>query len=41
MKDAKDLVDGAPKMVKEGVKKAEADEMKKKLEEAGAVVELK
>ncbi len=41
LKDAKDLVDGAPKMVKEGVKKAEAEEMKKKLEEAGAKVTLK
>ena len=41
LKEAKDLVDGAPKMVKEGVKKADAEEMKKKLEEAGAKVELK
>jgi len=41
LKDAKDLVDGAPKMVKEGVKKAEAETMKKKLEEAGAKVTLK
>jgi|SRR5690606_29626930 len=41
LKEAKDLVDGAPKMVKEGVKKAEAEEMKKKLEEAGATAELK
>jgi len=41
LKDAKDLVDGAPKMVKEGVKKEEAEEMKKKLEEAGAKVTLK
>ena len=41
MKEAKDLVDGAPKTVKEGVAKAEAEEMKKKLEEAGAKVELK
>lgn len=41
LKEAKDLVDGAPKMVKEGVKKEEAEEMKKKLEEAGASVELK
>lgn len=40
LKEAKDLVDGAPKNVKEGVKKEEAEEMKKKLEEAGAVVEL-
>lgn len=41
LKEAKDLVEGAPKAVKEGVSKAEADEMKKKLEEAGAKVELK
>lgn len=41
LKEAKDLVDGAPKVVKEGVAKAEAEEMKKKLEEAGAKVELK
>lgn len=41
LKEAKDLVDGAPKMVKEGVKKPEAEEMKKKLEEAGATAELK
>lgn len=41
LKEAKDLVDGAPKTIKEGVAKAEADEMKKKLEEAGAKVELK
>lgn len=41
LKDAKDLVDGAPKVVKEGVKKEEAEEMKKKLEEAGAKVDLK
>jgi large subunit ribosomal protein L7/L12 len=40
LKEAKDLVDGAPKAVKEGMKKEEADELKKKLEEAGAVVEL-
>ncbi|MDD5251012.1 MAG: 50S ribosomal protein L7/L12 [Patescibacteria group bacterium] len=39
--DAKGLVDGAPKMVKEGVAKAEAETMKKKLEEAGAKVTLK
>ena len=39
--EAKDLVDGAPKTIKEGVAKAEAEEMKKKLEEAGAKVELK
>ena len=41
LKEAKDLVDGAPKPVKEGVAKAEAEDMKKKLEEAGAKVELK
>lgn len=41
LKDAKDLVDGAPKMVKEGVGKAEAEEMKKKLEAAGGKVTLK
>ncbi|KKR29926.1 MAG: 50S ribosomal protein L7/L12 [Candidatus Schekmanbacteria bacterium RBG_16_38_11] len=41
LKDAKDLVDGAPKTVKEGVPKAEAEEMKKKIEAAGGVVELK
>ena len=41
LKEAKDLVDGAPKTVKEGVAKAEAEEMKKKLEEAGAKIELK
>ena len=41
LKEAKDLVDGAPKPVKEGVSKAEAGEIKKKLEEAGATVELK
>jgi len=41
LKEAKDLVEGAPKPVKEGVKKDEAEEMKKKLEEAGATVELK
>ncbi|MBU1146454.1 50S ribosomal protein L7/L12 [Patescibacteria group bacterium] len=41
LKDAKDLVDGAPKVVKEGVGKAEAEEMKKKLEEAGGKVTLK
>lgn len=41
LKDAKDLVDGAPKMVKEGVKKEEAEAMKKKLEDAGAKVTLK
>jgi large subunit ribosomal protein L7/L12 len=41
LKDAKDLVDAAPKVVKEKVAKAEAEEMKKKLEEAGATVTLK
>jgi large subunit ribosomal protein L7/L12 len=41
LKEAKDLVEGAPKTVKEGVSKADADEMKKKLEDAGAKVELK
>ena len=41
LKEAKDLVDGAPKAVKEGVNKAEAEEIKKKLEAAGAKVELK
>jgi large subunit ribosomal protein L7/L12 len=41
LKEAKDLVDGAPKPVKEGVNKAEAEAVKKKLEEAGATVELK
>ena len=41
LKEAKDLVEGAPKSVKDGVSKAEAEEMKKKLEEAGATVELK
>lgn len=41
LKEAKDLVDGAPKAVKENVAKAEAEELKKKLEEAGAKVTLK
>jgi large subunit ribosomal protein L7/L12 len=41
LKEAKELVEGAPKPVKEGAPKAEAEEMKKKLEEAGASVELK
>lgn len=41
LKEAKDLVEGAPQPVKEGVAKAEAEEIKKKLEEAGASVELK
>ncbi len=41
LKEAKDLVESAPKEIKEGVKKDEAEELKKKLEEAGASVELK
>ena len=41
LKEAKDLVDGAPKPVKEGVNKADAEALKKKLEEAGAKVEVK
>ena len=41
LKEAKDLVDGAPKIVKEGVKKEEAEKIKKELEEAGAKVTLK
>ena len=41
LKEAKDLVEGAPKALKEGVSKAEAEDFKKKLEEAGAKVELK
>ncbi len=41
LKEAKDLVEAAPSAVKEGVSKAEADELKKQLEEAGATVELK
>jgi large subunit ribosomal protein L7/L12 len=41
LKEAKDLVDGAPKPVKEGVNKAEAEDVKKKLEEVGGTVELK
>ena len=41
LKEAKDLVDGAPSTVKEGASKAEAEDAKKKLEEAGAAVELK
>ena len=41
LKEAKDLVDGAPKTVKEGVSKAEAEEIKKKFAEAGAKVDLK
>jgi large subunit ribosomal protein L7/L12 len=40
LKEAKDLVDGAPKAVKEAVPKAQAEEMKKKIEDAGGVVEL-
>lgn len=41
LKEAKELVEGAPKAVKEGVSKDEAEEIKKKLEEAGATVEIK
>ncbi len=41
LKEAKDLVDGAPKPIKEGVSKEEADTIKKKFEEAGATVEIK
>jgi large subunit ribosomal protein L7/L12 len=41
LKEAKDLVDGAPKPVKENVSKDEAEEIKKKLEEAGAKIEIK
>jgi large subunit ribosomal protein L7/L12 len=41
LKDAKDLVEGAPKPVKEGVSKEEAEEIKKKIEEAGGTVEIK
>ena len=41
LKEAKDLVEGAPKEVKDGIPKAEADELKKKLEGAGAKVEIK
>jgi len=41
LKEAKDLVDGAPKPVKEGISKEEAEQIKKKLEEAGAEVEIK
>jgi large subunit ribosomal protein L7/L12 len=41
LKEAKDLVESAPKAIKEGATKAEADELKKKLEDAGATVELK
>lgn len=41
LKDAKDLVDGIPSVLKDGMKKAEAEDLKKKLEEAGATVTLK
>lgn len=41
LKEAKDIVDGAPKMLREGMKKAEAEELKKKIEAAGGKVELK
>ena len=41
LKEAKDLVDGAPKPVKEGITKADAEAAKKKLEDAGAKVEIK
>jgi large subunit ribosomal protein L7/L12 len=41
LKEAKDLVDGAPKAIKEGISKKDAEELKAKLEEAGATVELK
>ena len=41
LKEAKDVVDGAPKVIKEGVSKAEADELKAKLEEVGAQVTIK
>ena len=41
LKEAKDLVDAAPKAVKEGISKSDADELKKKLEDAGGVVEVK
>ncbi len=41
LKEAKDMVDGAPKVIKEGVSKAEADELKAKLEEVGAQVTVK
>ena len=41
LKEAKDLVDGAPKTIKEAVAKAEADDLKKQLEEVGATIELK
>ena len=41
LKEAKEVVEGAPKAIKEGVSQAEADELKKKLEDAGATVEIK
>ena len=41
LKEAKDLVDGAPKVIKEGLSKADAEKLKKELEDAGATVELK
>ena len=41
LKDAKDLVEGAPKAIKEGVRKEEAEEIKKKIEEVGGTVEVK
>ncbi|MFH1461084.1 MAG: 50S ribosomal protein L7/L12 [Patescibacteria group bacterium] len=41
LKEAKDMVDGAPKIIKQGIKKEEAEEIKQKLEQAGATVELK
>ena len=41
LKEAKDLVDGAPKPIKEGIKKEEAEEIKKKMEEVGAKIEIK
>jgi len=41
LKEAKDLVDGAPKTIKEGISKADADNIKKKVEEVGAKVEIK
>ncbi len=41
LKESKELVEGAPKAVKEGISKADAEELKKKLEEAGATVEIK
>lgn len=41
LKEAKELVDGAPKPIKEGVSKADADEIEKKLKDAGAEVEVK